>query len=237
MELEGKVVVITGAGRGIGRASALLLAKHGATIVAVARTRSDLDSLVAEIEAQGGRAVARTVDVSDRDQAEQLICGAAAELGRLDILINNAGNNIRSPIDQVTDEQWREIVGSNLDSTFYCTRAVAPIMMQQRSGKIINLSSVAVWHPTATRTVYGAVKHGVIGFSRALALDLKDYDVTVSTVSPGPTATDLRKRAAPDEDQSTIMRPEDVAEAILFLATRPPRVIIPEITIQPRVSL
>ncbi|MCC7106399.1 MAG: SDR family oxidoreductase, partial [Chloroflexi bacterium] len=86
-------------------------------------------------------------------------------------------------------------------------------------------------------TVYGAVKQGVIGFSRALALDLKDYDVTVSTVIPGPTATDLRRRAAPDEDQSTIMRPEDVAEAILFLATRPPRVIIQEITIQPRVSL
>jgi 3-oxoacyl-[acyl-carrier protein] reductase len=235
--LEGQVAVVTGAGKGIGRATALCLARAGAAVVGAARTTADLDSLVAEVQALGQPALAVPTDVRERVQAERLIRVAADELGQIDILVNNAGTNFRAPIDRVTNEQWEEILGANLDGTFYCTRAVAPLMMARRSGKIINVSSLSGVRGTSTRTAYTAAKHGVVGFAKALALDLKDYGVTVSTVLPGPIATDLRARSVPDEDPGTLISPYQVAEVILFLATRPPEVIIPEVAIYPRVTI
>jgi 3-oxoacyl-[acyl-carrier protein] reductase len=150
--LEGQVAVVTGAGKGIGRATALCLAREGAAVVGAARTTADLHSLVAEVQALGQRALAVPTDVRERVQAERLIRTAADELGQIDILVNNAGTNIRATIDSVTNEQWREILGANLDGTFYCTRAVAPLMMARRSGRIINVSSLSGLRGTATRT-------------------------------------------------------------------------------------
>jgi 3-oxoacyl-[acyl-carrier protein] reductase len=193
--------------------------------------------LVAEIEAASGRALAVTADVADPAQAERLIKTAHDTYSQIDLLVNNAGTNIRAPIHEVTDEQWQEILGANLNGTFYCTRAVAPLMMARRQGKIVNIASLSSLRATPRRAAYTAAKFGARGFSQAVAIDLKDYGVTVSTVLPGPIRTALRARSAPDEDPSTITPAEEVAEVVLFLATRPRDVIIPEIAIFPRVAI
>lgn len=234
MELSGQVAIVTGAGTGIGRATALALARAGSAVVAAGRTASDLESLVAEIAASDGRALAQPTDVTDEGQVARLVERALTEYGRVDILVNNAGTNARAPIDRITTEDWRTILEANATGTFFCTRAVAPTMMAQRSGKIVNVSSRAGKRATATRAAYSTAKFGVVGFGEAVQLDLKHHGVTVSTVLPGPIATPLRRRSVPNEDPNILIGPETVADVILFLVTRPRDVIIPEVSIYPR---
>jgi NAD(P)-dependent dehydrogenase (short-subunit alcohol dehydrogenase family) len=126
MQLEGQVAIVTGAGTGIGRSTALLLAKEGAAVVVAARTVADLESVAKEIEAEGGKALALPTDVGVEEQAEALINQTVEAFGRLDILVNNAGTNVRAPIDKVTTPDWNLILGSNLNGTFFCTRAAIP---------------------------------------------------------------------------------------------------------------
>lgn len=234
MQLEGRVAVITGAGTGIGRSTAILLAKEGAAVVVAARTTSDLDSVVQEITGAGGKALAITTDVSVEEQAEALIAKTLDAFGRVDILVNNAGTNVRAPIDQVKTADWNTIIGSNLNGTFFCTRAVVATMKAQGFGKIINVSSGAGKRGSATRPSYSAAKHGVVGFGDAVAKDLKETGITVTTVLPGPILTPLRRRSVPDEDPNLLISADEVAEVILFLSTRGRDVIIPEVAIYPR---
>jgi NAD(P)-dependent dehydrogenase (short-subunit alcohol dehydrogenase family) len=234
MQLDGQAAIITGAGTGIGRATALRLAREGVAVVAAARTAADLDSLAGEIAAAGGRALAVPTDVTVEEQVEALVRRALDAFGRIDILVNNAGVNVRAPIDKITTADWRQILDANLTGTFYCTRAVAPHMMARSYGKIVNVSSRAGRRATPTRASYSAAKFGVVGFGEAVAMDLKEHGVTVSNVLPGPILTPLRRRSVPDEDPNLLIGPEEVAEAIHFLVTRPRDVIIPEIMIYPR---
>lgn len=234
VELDGQVAIITGAGTGIGRAASVALAKAGAAVVAAARTASDVESVVEEIRAAGGRGLAVPTDVTDEEQVTRLIDQTLGKYGRIDILVNNAGTNVRAPIHRLKTEDWRTILEANATGTFFCTRAVAPTMMERRSGKIINVSSRSGKRGTATRAAYSTAKFGVVGFGESVQLDLKDYGVTVSAVLPGPIATPLRRRSVPDEDLNILIGPDTVADVILFLATRPPDVIIPEIAIYPR---
>ncbi|MCC6177499.1 MAG: SDR family oxidoreductase [Chloroflexi bacterium] len=234
MQLEGQVAIVTGAGTGIGRATAVTLAREGAAVGLAARTVADLESLKADIEGAGGRALVVPTDVIVEEQAENLAKRTLDAFGRIDILVNNAGVNFRAPIHQITTEQWRQILDANTTGTFFCTRAVVPHMMERRSGKIINVSSRAGKRGTPTRAAYSAAKHGVVGFSDAVAMDLKEYGISVSTVLPGPILTPLRRRSVPNEDPALLIGPEEVADVILFLATRKPNVIIPEISIYPR---
>ena len=219
---------------GIGRFTALALAREGAAVVVAARTLSDLESVAKEIEAAGGKALVVRTDVSIEEQAEALVKKTLDAFGRLDILVNNAGTNVRAPIDKVTTNDWRLILESNLTGTFFCTRAAIAPMTAQQSGKIINVSSGAGKRGSATRAAYSAAKHGVVGFGDAVQKDLKDQGVSVSVVLPGPIHTPLRRRSVPTEDPNLLIGPEQVADVILFLATRPKDVIIPEIAIYPR---
>ena len=235
MDLEGQVAIVTGAGTGIGRATGLLLARHGAAVVLAARTPADLAAAAEEVRAGGGRALAMPTDVADEAQVAELVNRTLAELGgRIDILVNNAGTNVRAPIQDITTDDWRTILDANTTGTFFCTRAVVPHMIARRSGKIVNVSSRAGRRATATRAAYSAAKFGVVGFGEAVQLDLKDHGITVTNVLPGPIATPLRRRSVPDEDPNILIGPEEVADVILFLATRPPDVIIPEVSIYPR---
>jgi NAD(P)-dependent dehydrogenase (short-subunit alcohol dehydrogenase family) len=234
VQLEGQVAIVTGAGTGIGRSTALLLAREGAAVVVAARTLSDLESVAKEIEAAGGKALVVQTDVSVEEQAEALVKKTLDAFGRVDILVNNAGTNVRASIDKVTTDDWRLILESNLTGTFFCTRAALPAMTAQNYGKIINVSSGAGKRGSATRAAYSAAKHGVVGFGDAVQKDLKGSGISVSTVLPGPILTPLRRRSVPDEDPSLLIGSEEVAEVILFLATRPKDVIIPEIAIYPR---
>ena len=153
------------------------------------------------------------------------------------MLVNNAGRTVHARIDDIETADWRRSLDVNLSSTFYCTRAVAPLMMARRRGKIINISSIAGRRGGALGAAYSAAKFGVMGLGESAARDLKDYGITVSAVLPGPTATPGRARNAPEEDPRTALAPAEVAEVVLFLATRPPNVIIPEITVIPRKSI
>ncbi len=233
-QLDGQVAIITGAGTGIGRSTALLLAKEGAAVVLASRTVSDLESLGAEIKAAGGRALVVPTDVTVEEQTEALIQKTVDAFGRIDILVNNAGLNVRSSITKIKTADWRLILEANLTGTFFCTRAAVPHMLTQEYGKIINVSSRAGKTGSATRASYSAAKHGVVGFGDALAKDLKSSGIAVTTVMPGPILTPLRRRSVPDEDPKLLIGPEEVADVILFLATRGKDVIIPEVTIYPR---
>jgi 3-oxoacyl-[acyl-carrier protein] reductase len=234
VQLEGQVAIVTGAGTGIGRSTALAMAREGAAVVLAARTVSDLEAVANEIEAAGGKALAIPTDVSIEAQAEALVKQTIDAFGRIDILVNNAGTNVRSPIDKVKTNDWRLIIGSNLDGTFFCTRAVIPRMMAQNFGKIINVSSGAGKRGSATRAAYSAAKHAVVGFGDAVQKDLKNSGISVSTVLPGPIHTPLRRRSVPDEDPNLLISAQEVADVILFLATRGKEVIIPEIAVYPR---
>jgi NAD(P)-dependent dehydrogenase (short-subunit alcohol dehydrogenase family) len=234
VQLEGQVAIVTGAGTGIGRSTALLLAKEGAAVAVAARTAADIEAVAAEIQAEGGRALAVRTDVSVEEQAEALVKQTVEAFGRLDILVNNAGTNVRAPIDKVTTPDWTTILGSNLTGTFFCTRAAIPQMMAQQYGKIINVSSGAGKRGSATRAAYSAAKHGVVGFGDAVAKDMKGHGITVTAVLPGPILTPLRRRNVPDEDPNLLISSDEVAELILFLATRGRDVIIPEVAIYPR---
>jgi NAD(P)-dependent dehydrogenase (short-subunit alcohol dehydrogenase family) len=233
-QLDGQVAIITGAGTGIGRSTALLLAKEGAAVVLAARTVSDLESLGAEVEAAGGKALVVPTDVTVEEQTEALIQKTIDAYGRVDILVNNAGVNVRSSITKIKTADWRLILEANLTGTFFCTRAAVPHMLKQEYGKIINVSSRAGKTGTATRASYSAAKHGVVGFGDALAKDLKQSGIAVTTVLPGPILTPLRRRSVPDEDPKLLIGPEEVADVILFLSTRGKDVIIPEVSIFPR---
>ena len=164
----------------------------------------------------------------------RLVERTLAEYGQIDILVNNAGTNVRAPIHQIKTEDWRTILDSNATGTFLCTRAVVPYMMERKSGKIINVSSGAGKRGSATRAAYSAAKFGVVGFGQAVQADLKEYGITVSVVLPGPIDTPLRRRNVPGEDPAILIGPETVADVILFLATRPQNVVIPEVAIYPR---
>jgi NAD(P)-dependent dehydrogenase (short-subunit alcohol dehydrogenase family) len=234
VQLEGQVAIVTGAGTGIGRSTALLLAKEGAAVVVAARTLADLESLAGEIESADGKALVVQTDVSVEEQADALVKKTIDAFGRVDILVNNAGTNVRAPIDKVTTNDWSLILGSNLNGTFFCTRAAIPQMKAQQYGKIINVSSGAGKRGSATRAAYSAAKHGVVGFGDAVAKDMKEFGITVTAVLPGPILTPLRRRSVPDEDSNLLIGSDEVAEVIVFLATRGKDVIIPEIAIYPR---
>ena len=234
MQLDGQVAIVTGAGTGIGRSAALLLANEGAAVVVAARTVSDLESLVAEIEAAGGRALAVPTDVTVEEQAEALVQKTVETYGRVDILVNNAGTNVRAPIDKVTTPDWNVILATNLNGTFYCTRAAIPHMMSQHFGKIINVSSGAGKRGSATRAAYSAAKHAVVGFGDAVQKDMKEAGISVTAVCPGPIDTPMRAFNNPGEDTSLLIGADEVGQVILFLATRGRDVIIPEISIYPR---
>jgi 3-oxoacyl-[acyl-carrier protein] reductase len=234
MQLEGQVAIVTGAGTGIGRSSALLMAGEGAAVVVAARTVADLESLVQEIEAAGGKALAVPTDVTVEEQAEALVKQAIDTFGRVDILVNNAGTNVRAPIDKVTTPDWDLILATNLNGTFYCTRAVIPHMKAQAYGKIINVSSGAGKRGSATRAAYSAAKHGVVGFGDAVQKDMKGHGISVTVVCPGPIDTPMRAFNNPGEDTSLLIGADEVGQVILFLATRGRDVIIPEVSIYPR---
>jgi NAD(P)-dependent dehydrogenase (short-subunit alcohol dehydrogenase family) len=189
MKLNDRVAIVTGGGRGIGREIAFALAGEGTNVVVSGRQLDMLEQTATEIEAQGRGALAIVTDVSNEAQVAELVNQTLATFGRVDILVNNAG--IAGPTASVTSlsrEAWDEVMAVNLTGAFLCSRAVIPHMVERRSGKIVNISSVAGKMAYALRSPYAASKWGMLGFSASLAQELGGYNIQVNAICPGPTA-------------------------------------------------
>jgi NAD(P)-dependent dehydrogenase (short-subunit alcohol dehydrogenase family) len=220
MKLADTVALVTGAGRGIGRAIALAFAHEGADLVVASLEAAEVESIQRELHAMGRRVVARTADVSQEAEVQALVDLALAEFGRIDVLVNNAGTIILpGDVLGTTVEAWDRMLDVNARSVFLCCKAVLPGMMQRRRGKIINISSAAGLRGLPERATYCAAKHAVTGFTKALAIDMKPYGIAVNAICPGAVATALTDYARPDADKSNWMVPQDIADVALFLAS------------------
>lgn len=226
--LDGKVAVVTGASRGIGRAIAVELARRGARVVVNYHQNADAaEEVVAAIRAEGGEATAVRADVSDAVQAQALIQAALDTYGRIDILVNNAGITRDRLILMMSQEDWEAVLRVDLTSLFHTCKAAARPMIRQRSGRIINISSVVGIAGQGGQTNYAAAKAGIIGFTKSLAKELGPRGITVNAVAPGYIPTDLTVDLPEELRQEAIRRtplgragrPEDVACAVAFLAS------------------
>jgi len=223
---QDKVAIITGSSRGIGRAIALHLASRGAIIVASARNLAALESLVAEIEGQGGKALAVPSDVGISQDVEKLFASATDTFGRVDILVNNAGITRDGLMMRMKDEDWDAVMNTNLKGAFFCSRAAAKIMSKQRSGRIINISSVVGEMGNAGQSNYCASKAGLIGLTKSNARELAKRNVTVNAIAPGFIVTDMTDALSDQlkeglQAQIPLARlgeAEDIAHAVAFLA-------------------
>jgi 3-oxoacyl-[acyl-carrier protein] reductase len=226
LDLSGKIAVVTGASRGIGRAIALTLAARGAHVVAAARGDNAADT-VALIEQSGGRSEQATVDVTDHESLEALVSGTVTRHGRIDILVNNAGIARDQLLLRMKRADWDDVLATNLTAAFTAVQAVLKPMLKQRSGRIISVSSVVGQAGNAGQSNYAASKAGLIGFSKAVAREVASRGITVNVVAPGLVATDMTTAitARAQEDWVTqiplgrIGTPEDVAAAVCFLAS------------------
>ncbi len=226
-QLEGKVAIITGASRGIGKATALALATEGAAIVVnYASASGAADAVVGEITGMGGRAIAIQADVSQETEVEAMFATAIAQFGRVDVLVNNAGITRDTLLLRMKLEDWQAVIDLNLTGVFLCTRAASKIMLKQKSGRIINITSVAGQMGNPGQANYSAAKAGVIGFTRTVARELASRGITVNAVAPGFIATDMTNdlKAEPILAMIPLSRygqPEDIAGMIQFLAATP----------------
>jgi NAD(P)-dependent dehydrogenase (short-subunit alcohol dehydrogenase family) len=233
----GRRVVVTGAGRGIGRAIALAFARAGDDVAVVARTDTDLETLVADIEKLGRRCVSLTCDVTDPAQVTEMSSQVIEALGGVDILVNNAGNAESHPFRNHPDELWHRMLAANLTSVYYVTKAFAPALIEGGGGRIINIASVAARVGAKYVAAYTAAKHGVLGLTRALAVELMPHDITVNAICPGFVDTPMtqasisnivdrtgmaesqaREALEKTSPQKRLIEPEEVAAVALFLA-------------------
>jgi 3-oxoacyl-[acyl-carrier protein] reductase len=230
--LQGKVAIVTGASRGIGRATALALASTGANVVVnYASSSAAAEAVVAEIVAMRGdgpgpQAIAQPADVSQADQVDALFHATMEKWGRVDVLVNNAGITRDGLLLRMKPDDWQAVIDLNLTGVYLCTRAASKIMLKQKSGRIINITSVAGQMGNFGQANYAAAKAGVIGFTKTVARELSSRGITVNGVAPGFIATDMTHDLAADEILKMIPlgrygQPQEVAGMIQFLAASP----------------
>ena len=223
MKLENRVAIITGGGRGIGRATALAFAAAGADIVLAARTIGEISAVAEEVRALGRRALAIPTDVQHKAAVDAMVTQALDTFGKVDILVNNAGVAIHNPIPKIREEDWDVTMAVNLKGVFLCTQAVFELMCEQQSGHIVNVSSVSGKYGHVNGGAYCASKFAVVGFTETTNNEGRPHGVKASVVCPGPVDTKMRRDNHPDDVIEHLTLPEDVAALILFLVTQPPR--------------
>jgi 3-oxoacyl-[acyl-carrier protein] reductase len=227
--LKGKNAIITGAGKGIGKAMAIALAQEGVNIGLMARTISDLQILAEELKQYGIKTAIATVDVSDIENVNDAVTKVKSELGVIDILINNAGTASFGPFLELEPSRWEEIVKVNLFGAYYTTRAVLPEMIERKTGDIINISSTAGKNGAAVTSAYSASKFGLIGMSESLMQEVRKHNIRVSTLLPSTIATDMAKDLKlTDGNPDKVMQPEDFAELVVAQLKLNRRVFVKE---------
>ena len=223
MKLKDRIAIITGAGRGIGRATALAFAREGGDIVLAARTESEIKSVASEIEKLGRRALPIKTDVQKKNEVENLVSDTINKFGKVDILVNNAGVAIHNPIHKIREEDWDLTMAVNLKGVFLCTQAVFSLMCEQRYGHIVNVSSVSGKYGHVNGGAYCASKFAVIGLTETTNNEGRPHGVKASVVCPGPVDTKMRRDNHPDDIVENLTQPEDVADLILFHVTQSPQ--------------
>jgi NAD(P)-dependent dehydrogenase (short-subunit alcohol dehydrogenase family) len=228
-DLTGRVALVTGGSRGLGKAMARAYAEHGASLLICSRNEQEVSAAAREIaEGLNVRVEWMTADLAKRDEAQRVADETLRRLGRIDVLVNNAGGNLPQRVDQITDEAWDQIIELNLSGIMRLTRAVLPQMMERRWGRVIHISSVLGLGGKLGRNVYSATKAALVGMARSSALDLGPYGVTVNCIAPGPFLTELPLGLLNDEQKQEFTnrtavkrwgKPEEIAGAALLLGT------------------
>lgn len=214
--LQGKNALVTGAGKGIGRAIAIALANEGVNVGLLARTQSQLKEVAAEVEKAGVKAVVVTADVANRAEVEAAVAQVQEQLGAIDILINNAGIGGFGKFLELAPEEWERIIQVNLMGVYYVTRSVLPAMIARQTGDIINISSTAGQRGAAVTSAYSASKFGLIGLSESLMQEVRKHNIRVSTWTPSTVATELAIQSnLTDGNPEKVMQPEDLAELLI----------------------
>lgn len=241
--LDGKVVLITGASSGIGEATALVLAGEGAAVALAARRKDRIDALAERIVTEGGTALAIEADITDEDQCRAMVEKTVAELGGLQILINNAGVMLLGLIQGADTDEWRRMIDVNLLGLLYCTHSALPVMRDGGGGHIVNVSSVAGRTASMGVAAYNMTKWGVVGFSEALRQEALHVNVRVTCIEPGFVDTELQgHNTNPMVVQATekvreeigeVLEAGDIAEAIRYAVTAPERVSVNEVLVRP----
>ena len=225
--LEGKVALVTGAGRGIGKAIALAYARHGAAVGCVARTGDDITGTAAEITRNGGKALAVPADVRELDAVERAFARTSEAFGGLDIVVINAGvNRAQSPLETSDPELWRETIETNLVGAYFCARAAVPHLKRRGAGKIITVGSGIGHRGVPGRSAYACSKAGLWMLTRVLAQELAPYNISVNELVPGPVDTSMNPGGAGTSSLGAsewLKQPQDVVPLALFLAEQPDR--------------
>lgn len=236
INLEGQTAIVTGAGRGIGRAVALALGENGASVITAARTKSEIESAAQEIIKEGGISRAYQCDISDENQVHDLFSFTEREFGKLNILINNAAVGLYGPMADFPIEELDALLDINVRGTYICCQEALRMMIPNQSGYIINISSVVGFKGYVNQSAYTASKHAIVGMTKSLAVEAQPHNIRTSLIHPGGVDTDLVGDARPDLDRSALMQPEDIADAVLFLLSLSERCAIDEIYIRRRTS-
>lgn len=231
-DLKGKIALVTGSSRGIGRSIALALADSGAHEVLAARSRKLLKKVKQEVTDPGGEATVIPTDISDESEILNLFGSIRERWGRLDILVNNAGIGIFGELVDFAIEDFDKTVQVNLRGLYLCCQEVVKLMIPAEDGYIINISSVQGIKAYPTQSAYAATKHGIMGLSKALAAEVQEHGIRVSVILPGGTDTGLIARARPDLDRSRLIYPEDIARTVLYLLSLSDRAMVDQIVVR-----
>lgn len=234
--LTGQVALVTGAGRGIGRAISLALGKAGAHVIVAARTLTEIEAVASEISQAGGEASAWPVDLSNEAEISALFDFIGEEFGRLEVLVNNAGVGLFGPITEFATTDLDRLYAINVRGTFLCCQQALKLMIPQASGYIINIASVVGFKGYPDQAGYTISKHGVMGLSKSLAVEAQSHGIRVSVISPGGVNTEMIAVSRPDLDPPELLQPEDIAQTVMFLLSLSDQAAVDEIYIRRRSS-
>lgn len=235
--LKDKVGIITGASRGIGRATAVAFAQAGTKVVLASRTQHDLERVADLIRAESGEALVVPTDVTQAEAVETLVNRTLQTYGQIDILVNNAGTGVFESIVDSDPEVWTQVVASNLQSTYLCSKYVLPSMLERQSGQIINVLSIAAKVAFKASSAYCAAKAGALAFTKVLADEVRDQKIRVTAISPGSVDTPFWNEIEGHPELNLMLKPEHVAETILFVATQPDGMVTDEIVVTPPLGI
>lgn len=232
MRLKGSIAIVTGAGRGIGRAIAASLAGEGAHVVLISRSRNELENVLREIEGSGGTGEIAQADITDDERVGEVFESVIARHSRIDILVNNAGIGKFSPLRNLTMDDFDSMWKLNVRAVVHCTKLALPVMERNNRGIIVNISSLAGKNAFVGGGGYAATKWALLGLSRCLMLEERGHNVRVITISPGSVDTEFSGPKDPAKAQR-ILSPQDVADTVLLAVTMPERAMVSEIDIRP----